>query len=72
VAPLDLLATGRMQLAELPSVRLIDGAATRVGADRTVTLADGATLASSAVVLATGMDYAFPDVDGMAELWGPR
>src|SRR5215210_2008750 len=70
VAPLDLLATGRTQLAELPSVRLIEGEATRVGADRTVTLADGTTLAARAVVLATGMDYAFPDVDGMAELWG--
>jgi thioredoxin reductase (NADPH) len=70
VAPLDLLATGRMQLVELPSVRLIDGEATRVGRDRTVTLADGTTLAARAVVLATGMDYAFPEVDGMAELWG--
>jgi thioredoxin reductase len=70
VAPLDLLATGRAQLAELPSVRLITGEATRVDADRTVTLANGTTLAAQAVVLATGMDYAFPDVAGMAELWG--
>jgi thioredoxin reductase len=35
-----------------------------------VTLADGATLLSRAVVLATGMDYAFPAVPGTAELWG--
>jgi thioredoxin reductase len=70
VAPLDLLATGREQLAELPSVRLVAGEATRVDADRTVTLADGTTLAARAVVLATGMDYAVPDVPGMAELWG--
>jgi thioredoxin reductase len=70
VAPLDLLATGRRQLAELPSVRFVAGQATRVDADRTVTVADGTTLAARAIVLATGMDYAVPDVPGMAELWG--
>jgi thioredoxin reductase len=70
VAPLDLLATGREQLAELPSVRLVDGEATRVDTDRAVTLADGATLAARAVVLATGMHYAVPEIQGMAELWG--
>jgi thioredoxin reductase len=70
VAPLDLLATGREQLAELPSVQLIPGQATRADAGRTVTLADGTTLAARAVVLATGMDYAVPDIPGMSELWG--
>jgi thioredoxin reductase (NADPH) len=70
LSPLDLLANGRAQLAELPSVQLVDGEATRVDADRTVTLADGTTLAARAVVLATGADYAVPDVEGMAELWG--
>ena len=60
VAPLDLLATGRAQLAELPSVRLIEGEATLVEADRSVTLADGTALAARAVVLATGADYAVP------------
>ena len=34
LAPLDLLATGRAQLAELPSVRLIEGEAARVDAGR--------------------------------------
>jgi thioredoxin reductase len=70
VAPLDLLATGRAQLAELPSVRLVDGEATRVDAGPTVTLADGTALAARAVVLATGAHYAVPDVPGLAELWG--
>ena len=70
VAPLDLLATGREQLAELPSVRTIPARATRVDEDRTVTLDDGTTLAARAVVLATGADYAVPDVPGMGELWG--
>ena len=70
VAPLDLLASGRGQLAELPSVRLLDDEVTRVDADRTVTLADGTSIAARAVVLATGADYGVPDVPGVAELWG--
>src|SRR5918993_162339 len=70
VAPLDLLATGRAQLEELPSVRLIEGDAARVDDDLTVTLADGTTLVGRAVVLATGGHYAVPEVPGMAELWG--
>jgi thioredoxin reductase (NADPH) len=70
LAPLDLLATGRAQLAELPSVRLIEGEATRVDAGGTVTLADETTLEARAVVLATGAHYAIPDVPGLAELWG--
>jgi thioredoxin reductase len=70
LAPLDLLATGRAQLAELPSVRLIDGEATRVDDNRTVTLADGTAFTARAVVLATGADYAVPDVPGISELWG--
>ena len=70
VAPTDLLATGRAQLAELPTVQLIDGEAASVSADRTVVLADGTALAARAVVLATGADYTVPDVPGLAELWG--
>jgi thioredoxin reductase len=70
VGPLDLLVTGRAQLAELSSVRLVDGEVTRVDAGRTVTLADGTELAARAVILATGMHYAVPDVPGMAGLWG--
>jgi thioredoxin reductase (NADPH) len=70
LAPLALLETGRRQLAELPSVRLVDDVVTRVDADRAVTLGGGATVTAGAVVLATGMDYAYPDVPGLAELWG--
>jgi thioredoxin reductase len=51
-------------------VRLVDGEVTRVDAGRTVTLADGTTLAARAVVLATGAHYSVPDVPGVAELWG--
>jgi thioredoxin reductase len=69
LAPLDLLATGREQLAELPSVRLVDGEATRVEPGA-VMLADGTEVTTRAVVLATGADYAVPDVPGLAEQWG--
>lgn len=70
VAPLDFLAVGRGQLAELPSVRLIDGEATRVDGRHSVSLHDGTTLTARAVVLATGADYAFPKLPGMDGLWG--
>jgi thioredoxin reductase (NADPH) len=70
LSPLDLLATGRAQLAELPSVHVIEGEATRVDEDLTVTVADGTALTARAVVLATGAVYAVPDVPGLAELWG--
>ena len=70
LSPLELLATGRAQLAELPSVRLIEGEVTHVGADRTATLADGSSIAARAVVLATGCDYGVPDLPGIADLWG--
>jgi thioredoxin reductase len=70
VAPVDFLAKGRAQLAELPSVRLIEGEAMRVDEDLTVTLADGTAFTARAVMLATGADYAVPDVPGLAELWG--
>jgi len=70
VAPLDLLATGRAQLAELPSVRILAAEATRVDDSLRVVLADGRALSARAVVLATGMDYAVPDLPGMDGLWG--
>ena len=70
VAPLDLLVTGRAQLAELPTVRLLGGEASSVEPDRTVSLADGTSLTARAVVLATGADYEIPVVPGIAELWG--
>jgi thioredoxin reductase len=70
VAPLEFLEIARAQLAELPSVRLIAGEATGVDPGWTVTLADGAALSARSVVLATGGDYAVPDLPGVRELWG--
>jgi thioredoxin reductase len=68
LAPVDLLAKGREQLAELPSVRIVSESAERV-AGLTVATSDG-SFAARAVVLATGADYAVPDVPGISELWG--
>jgi thioredoxin reductase len=70
LAPLDFLARGRAQLAELPSVRLIDAEATRVDSGGAVTLADADVVSARAVLLATGADYTLPDLPGLAELWG--
>ena len=70
VAPAQFLAAGRAQLAGVPSVRLIHGEASSVEVGHTVTLTDGTELNPRAVVLATGADYAVPDVPGLAELWG--
>src|ERR671919_399362 len=70
VAPLELLAKGRAQLEELPSVRIVEGEATQVATGGAVTLADGHALSARAVLLATGADYTVPDVPGVAELWG--
>jgi len=70
VAPLEFLAQGREQLAELPSVSVIEGEATRVELGGGVSLTDGTTLAARAVVLATGAHYDVPNVPGVAELWG--
>ena len=71
LAPGELLASGRAQLAELPSVRVIDGEATRVEAGE-VRLGDGTSVSARAVVLATGADYALPDVPGSPSCGGPR
>jgi thioredoxin reductase (NADPH) len=70
VAPLDFLAGGRTQIAELPTVRMLDGTVTRVDESLGVTLADGTTFAPRAVILATGARYAIPEIPGLSELWG--
>jgi thioredoxin reductase len=71
--PAQLYRIGRDELAGYPSVevrsgRVIDGEAS---ADRfTVTLDDGEVEATRRIVLATGMEYRMPAVEGLAERWG--
>lgn len=71
-APRDLLARGRRE-AEQYGVRFHDGTVSRVreDADRVeVALESGAALTARALVVATGITDALPDVPGLAERWG--
>lgn len=69
VSPLELLETGRAQLAELPSVEVRRGVTAQdVRAHEDRVEVDGETAA--ALLLATGMAYDKPDLPGVAELWG--
>ncbi len=72
-APGDLYDLGRSQVLAYESAEIRDAEVTGARAERegfVVSLADGDTLTSRSIVLATGMDYEVPDVPGFAELWG--
>jgi thioredoxin reductase len=71
--PSDLYVAGRAELAAYPTVEVragevVDGARREGGI--VLTLADGGREAARRVVLATGMDYRYPDLPGIAERWG--
>ena len=73
LAPAELYARAREELAAYPSVELRDAAV--VAGTRTVgafelSTADGTAVRAARVLLATGMEYAVPDLPGVAELWG--
>jgi thioredoxin reductase len=73
LAPAELYARGRAELAAYPSVELraarVTNGARHDGAF-VLTTDDGADIHAERVLLATGMDYAVPDLPGVAELWG--
>ena len=72
-APADFYATGRAELAHYPSVELRSGevlAARRDGEDFALELADGSRETARRVLLATGMEYRYPPLDGIEERWG--
>jgi thioredoxin reductase len=71
--PADFYAAGRDELAAYPAVELRSGEV--VGGERhdggfVLELADGSREAARRVLLATGMDYRFPALPGIAERWG--
>lgn len=68
--PAQLYERGREQLAPYPSVEFRTGDVVSATAGFTVELADGTTQRSRALLLATGMDYRGPDIEGLAGLWG--
>jgi thioredoxin reductase len=71
--PGELYARGRAELAAYPSVEVREArvaSGSREDGRFVLSTADGDTLDSACVLLATGMDYAVPDLPGVAELWG--
>ncbi|MCE5289794.1 MAG: NAD(P)/FAD-dependent oxidoreductase [Nocardiaceae bacterium] len=70
--PAELYAIGRDELrkysvdVEMGTVVAGSGKAD----DFTLTLDSGDTMRSRRIVLAAGMDYTYPDIPGVAELWG--
>lgn len=73
VPPADLYAQGRRELERYPSVEVRDGqvVAGVAGSDGiTLDLADGTGEHTRRLLLATGMRYAYPDIPGLAPLWG--
>jgi thioredoxin reductase len=75
MAPADLRADARRDLARYDTVRVIANEVTEVrGAEGAfeIVLADGSTETSRAVVLATGVRDELPDIPGLADQWGRR
>lgn len=71
--PAELYAAGRDELAVYPTVELRSGdvlAGERSDGGFVLELADGAREVTRRVLLASGMDYRFPPVPGIAERWG--
>ena len=71
--PAELYAAGRDEIAGHPTVEVRSGEV--VGGERgaegfVLELDDGSRETAPRVLLATGMDYRFPDRPGMAERWG--
>ncbi|MCA0458096.1 MAG: NAD(P)/FAD-dependent oxidoreductase [Chloroflexi bacterium] len=73
IAPGELLAIGREQLAKYDTVELKNGEVTSIVEDAgrfTVTLADGSQYQTGKVLLATGLKDGLPAIAGIEPLWG--
>jgi thioredoxin reductase len=73
VAPAELYARGRLELAAYPSVDVRDArvsSAAPIEEGFRLTLADGAVELSRRLILATGMEYRLPELRGAAHRWG--
>jgi thioredoxin reductase len=71
--PAELYAHGRRELAAYPAVEVRDGSVARgrrEDGELVLELADGSIERARRVLLATGMDYRTPPLDGVAERWG--
>jgi thioredoxin reductase len=71
--PAAFYAAGRQELAAYPTVELRSGevlGGERRDAGFVLDLADGSREVAARMLLATGMDYHFPELPGIAERWG--
>jgi thioredoxin reductase len=71
--PSDLYADGRAELGKYPAVTVRPGevlSGERLDEGFRLALADGASVEARKVLLATGMDYRYPSLPGIAERWG--
>jgi thioredoxin reductase len=71
--PAAFYAAGREELAAYPSLELRSGEVVRgerLDAGLLLELADGSRETARRVLLATGMEYRFPPLPGIAERWG--
>ncbi|WP_020104420.1 NAD(P)/FAD-dependent oxidoreductase [Mycobacterium sp. 360MFTsu5.1] len=72
--PAELYADGRRELAEYPSVQVVDGLVTGATAHDGPTfrleLADGSVHHAQRILLAGGMHYEAPDIPGLNDHWG--
>jgi thioredoxin reductase len=71
--PAEFYAAGREEIAayddvEIRDAEVVDGE--RLDASFALSLADGETVRTRRVLLATGMDYRYPQIPGASERWG--
>jgi thioredoxin reductase len=72
-APAELYAVGRQELSSYPSVQYRRGSVLngrRVEGGYVLEVDDGDEVRARRVLLATGMQYRPPDIQGLAPLWG--
>lgn len=72
-APDEFYRQARAEIGRYPTVEVRELRVTGVEGERdgfTVALSDGTTTSARRVLVASGMDYVYPDLPGVAELWG--
>lgn len=73
--PLEILAIGRKQLKQYPSVQLEQDkvtAAVKKGPHFQLTTASGKQITARSIILATGVKDILQDIEGLEKLWGDK
>lgn len=73
--PSEILAIGRRQLQQYPSVQIEQDkviSATKIGAHFQLETASGKQITARSIILATGVKDILPDIEGVEKLWGNR